>query len=558
MTKLIELLAGKKIVLDGHGTDRQRIILTVIVMSTAIIACIFFILVDIFVGDTFYVPFYLIIIIASISAIYLERTGSNTLGRYVFLVPTMVIITFFTLLEGYETGLYMYYIPFSIYAFSAFGYEKSYHAFIIIVFNLSLVVGAYLFEFSFVPDIELSQSYIEISFISNFLVALSASILIVFYLMRINLKSQEKLVRIAHDLAHSKEKFELAIEGSNAGIWEWNGEDDTITISPQIAELLGYSHDDIKDLSMERMIDAIHPDDRQRFKDVLVDHFGQRKPFKIECRFRTFSSEYRWVLDTGQAEWNKNGRVTRMVGTILDINERKEAEKKIQQQNQLLEKTNEELDRFVYSTSHDLKAPLSSVLGLIQIAEISEEKEEVSHCFNLMKQRIQNLNTFIADIIDYSRNSRLAPEKERVDLKSLLDDIISNLEYYGQSEHIDIRQKLEEGLQLVTDAGRLKIILNNLISNAIKYHDKQKAERFIEISAKKENDHTTLSISDNGTGIHPRYLDNIFDMFYRANERSDGSGLGLYIVKEMTEKLNGTIRVMSEENLGTTFTITLP
>ncbi len=383
-------------------------------------------------------------------------------------------------------------------------------------------------------------------------------VLIVYYLIRINLISHERLEKTAHDLALNKEKFELAIQGSSAVIWEWDGVNDNINVSPQLAELLGYQYEDLQVLSMERMMNAIHPQDQQAFKDILIDHFRDKKPFKIECRFKSHSGKYRWVLDTGQAEWDENDKVTRMVGTIIDIDERKEAEKKIHRQNELLEKANQELDRFVYSTSHDLKAPLSSVLGLIRIAEISNDEEELHYCFKLMKQRINNLNAFIADIIDYSRNSRLALDKVEVNLKKLLYEIISNLEYFNQSSQIDIRLDVMENFSLTTDASRLRIILNNLLSNAIKYHDLTKNEPYIEISAKHKDDLAVIEISDNGSGINHKYLVNIFDMFYRANEKSDGSGLGLYIAKEMTEKLNGHINVSSEENVGTTFTLKIP
>ena len=115
-----------------------------------------------------------------------------------------------------------------------------------------------------------------------------------------------------------------------------------------------------------------------------------------------------------------------------------------------------------------------------------------------------------------------------------------------------------ENFSLTTDASRLRIILNNLLSNAIKYHDLTKNEPYIEISAKHKDDLAVIEISDNGSGINHKYLVNIFDMFYRANEKSDGSGLGLYIAKEMTEKLNGHINVSSEENVGTTFTLKIP
>jgi signal transduction histidine kinase len=241
---------------------------------------------------------------------------------------------------------------------------------------------------------------------------------------------------------------------------------------------------------------------------------------------------------------------------LLAINHRSEQE--ILVKNELLSKTNKELDRFVYSASHDLKAPLSSMMGLIEIAQRTEDPAEVKACLEMMRGRIKNLDEFILEIINYSRNSRLELQPESINLLKLTKEIVDNLKYAEGFEGIRFNYNFPPSLQIETDRGRLRIVLNNLISNSLKYHDVAKPDKTIEINVDKGNAFFKLTIKDNGIGIAPEHQPKIFDMFYRASEKSKGSGLGLYIVQETIRKMNGTIKVASTVGVGTSFEIELP
>jgi signal transduction histidine kinase len=241
---------------------------------------------------------------------------------------------------------------------------------------------------------------------------------------------------------------------------------------------------------------------------------------------------------------------------LLAINHHSEREILIK--NDLLSKTNQELDRFVYSASHDLKAPLSSMLGLIEIAQRTDNPAEVQTCLTMMKGRVKNLDEFILEIINYSRNSRLELNVESINLLDLTKEIVDNLKYAEGFEHIYFKYNFPVGLQINTDRARLRVILNNLISNSLKYHDNSKPEKVIEIDAEKENHFLKMTVSDNGIGIAPEHHSKIFDMFYRASEKSKGSGLGLYIVQETVRKMDGKIQMSSDVGLGTKFEIEIP
>ncbi|MEM9446885.1 MAG: PAS domain-containing protein, partial [Verrucomicrobiota bacterium] len=397
-------------------SDRQRVILTGLGAVIVIVVCLFFVVIELFIGELAFIPFYGIMLLCSLLSLMLLRIGSLDVAKIVFIVPVLLVIAVLASIEKQATGVYLYFLAACVYVITIFGYEKIIYSVLFFLSTVVLAFVSYFYDIDIIESEELTQAYIDTSYITNFIVSLFSSLLSIYFLMRLNIKSNEHLIKTSKELRESENKFQLAIQGSSAGIWEWNGADDLIHISPKLAELLGYKKGDLKQLTMHGMLSFIHPDDLEGAKEKLLEHFKMRIPFSVECRARTKTGDYIWVLDTGQAEWDSEGRAIKMVGTLLDIDERKRAETQIQKQNELLAKANEELDRFVYSTSHDLKAPLSSVQGLIAIAELTDNKEELKECLNLMKGRISNLNAFIADITNYSRNSRLGLSIEEVDL----------------------------------------------------------------------------------------------------------------------------------------------
>ncbi len=226
--------------------------------------------------------------------------------------------------------------------------------------------------------------------------------------------------------------------------------------------------------------------------------------------------------------------------------------------NNLLTKTNSELDRFVYSTSHDLRAPLTSVMGLINITERSRDPEEISRYLGMMKDRVYSLDRFIKDITDYSRNNRLDIKKERVNLTSLATEVWESLKFSPEAENIRFQIDIPQDLCIETDKNRLQVVIGNLMSNAVRYHDCRKKEQYIRLHYQVSGSVFCMKLEDNGQGIAQEYHSKIFDMFYRANEMSKGSGLGLYIVKEALMKLSGSIQLDSTPGIGTVVTVKLP
>ena len=221
-----------------------------------------------------------------------------------------------------------------------------------------------------------------------------------------------------------------------------------------------------------------------------------------------------------------------------------------------LRKINEELDRFVYSASHDLRAPLLSIKGLTSLMRKEKAGLELGQYIEMIEDRINNLDSFIEEIINYSRNSREEVKKEEIHLKSVIDQVYEKLKYIEGTSDIKLIINLKVK-SIVSDRSRLNIILSNLLANSIRYSDHEKKEHWIEISSYEKNESKFIEVKDNGIGIKEIHLNQIFNMFYRATSNSDGSGIGLYIVSEMVDKIGGNISVKSSMGEGTSFILQL-
>lgn len=250
------------------------------------------------------------------------------------------------------------------------------------------------------------------------------------------------------------------------------------------------------------------------------------------------------------------------INFIIGVNEESERRlhtlaEEVKIKNVNLEKTNAELDRFLYSTSHDLRSPLLSIMGLVNIARNETGDLVARKYLTMMEDRANRLDLFIKDIIDYSRNIRTGVNSELFNIHQLVEEVKQNIQFLEGASGIDFQNEILVA-EVFADRGRIAVVLNNLISNAIKYHRIDGNAPWIKISIYNSDKKLNIVVADNGQGIHPDRVNRIFDMFYRGTERSQGSGLGLYIVKEAIEKMNGNIHVESLEHEGTTFYITIP
>jgi signal transduction histidine kinase len=187
-----------------------------------------------------------------------------------------------------------------------------------------------------------------------------------------------------------------------------------------------------------------------------------------------------------------------------------------------------------------------------------ESKEEQKTMYvNLAEKSINKLDSFILDLTNFSRNTRLEVKQELIDFQSLISECIENLRYMENADRVKSIIKIESEIPFYSDQGRMVILFQNLISNAIKYQ-RRIDDSYVRVEIVTQTDGVHIEVSDNGKGIIAEYLDRIFEMFFRASEDSYGSGLGLYITRQVVEKLSGKIEVESVFNEGTTFKVFLP
>ena len=232
------------------------------------------------------------------------------------------------------------------------------------------------------------------------------------------------------------------------------------------------------------------------------------------------------------------------------------SKEKIEYKNARLLKTNTEMDHLVYSISHDLRAPIASALGLIEISKIETDPEKLKYYETLKEACLRRLDNFIFDILNYLKNNRLEIEISVVLLK---EEIMNSIEMNSvYNENVTVTVDCEFEGEFYTDKNRLRMILNNIISNAFRYSKSTHNDKTINIKVKNVSPNIEISIADNGVGINKEYINKIFDMFFKTDEKTKGSGLGLYITKEAITKIEGEIAVWSEKGVGSIFTITLP
>lgn len=235
----------------------------------------------------------------------------------------------------------------------------------------------------------------------------------------------------------------------------------------------------------------------------------------------------------------------------------KEKNVELSKQNQSLEKLNKELDRFIYHTSHDLRSPLTAVLGLIEVIELYKE-DDITEYLTHMKTSISQLDETIMQIIRFYKNQHMEVVKEIVDLNKLTHRIFDLYKFHPLMKGIEFQSDFKEVNIIHGDSYRLSIVLKNLISNAIKYSDEKKSKCFIKVSSSLINNQCVIEITDNGIGMDSQTKSKVFDMFYRGPSQRNGSGLGLYIIKEALKKMDAEIKLESEKGVGSVFSICIP
>ncbi|UZR99318.1 PAS domain-containing sensor histidine kinase [Chondrinema litorale] len=320
--------------------------------------------------------------------------------------------------------------------------------------------------------------------------------------------------------------------------------------------LLGYSLDDVSGYNPLEFIKG-----KETNLDILKQFelaIEQKKSFRSELFNYNKKGQKYWVELNLHPVFDNTGNLERFIFIQNDLSRYKEQEEEMIRHNDKLQKANEELDNFVYRVSHDLRAPISSSLGLLEVIEMEKEVEHGSKYLDLLRNSMIRMDSFIRDILNYSRNARMSINAETFNLIDLINETIEHYKFIHRDISLREIRDYENTLYISSDRLRLSIILSNLISNVYKFYNQHTDKPYLWLSAKEENNTIEVIIADNGIGIPKEFEVKVFDMFFRASNQGVGSGLGLYIAKETIEKIGGLISLKSVFEKGTTITLILP
>ena len=266
----------------------------------------------------------------------------------------------------------------------------------------------------------------------------------------------------------------------------------------------------------------------------------------------------KYVLNNVLPYFDEKNELKHIIVSGVNITDLKTIQNDVLNKNLELNKINGELDTFVYRVSHDLRAPLLSIKGILTLLFHAEQfNENVTEYLNLIQNSVLRLDETIQEILEYSRNARLEVKLESFNIEEMVNEIFADLKYTNP-DNIDFSMNIQGSPILKSDKSRLNTVLKNIIGNSVKYKKSNSDDCFVTFSLKQLEKSIEIKVSDNGEGISSKSLPKIFEMFYRGTSTSVGTGLGLYITKEILNKLNGTIFVSSELGLGTTITINIP
>ncbi len=247
-----------------------------------------------------------------------------------------------------------------------------------------------------------------------------------------------------------------------------------------------------------------------------------------------------------------------VISAIEEANKFYQANSMLAAKHDELQKAYNELNKFAYSVSHDIRGPLSGLLGAINLAREIDDVEEMREMMLLMGKSLKKLDTYVLSMHDYYSLQRGELKITEINFKKVMDDLKNIYMVISKTNDVEFNVKVNQLEPFRSDELPLRIVFNNLLSNAFKFQNKENAHKSVNVDVDVRDNLATIMIKDSGVGILGSHIGEIFNLFYRANYQEVGSGFGLYNVKNALVKLNGQIEVNSALNHGTTFKVTIP
>ena len=367
-------------------------------------------------------------------------------------------------------------------------------------------------------------------------------------------------------LRESDQRYHALAKAAPVGIFRTDMEGGCIYVNECWQELAGMTQEQALG---DGWAAALHDNDRQRVFSEWSEAAQAQCSFRTECRFRKPDGQVSWLLTQAEPERDANNQVIGYVGTVTDISARKQIEVEVASQRDLLEKMvaertaelsriNQELESFSYSVSHDLRAPLRAIDGF-SLALLDDYGDLLDETGQDYLHRVRSASQRMGDLIDamliLSRVSRYNLKRKLVSISQLVHEVVYDLRAEDPEREIELL--IADNLQAEGDAHLLRILLENLLSNAWKYTSTVKSAR-IEFNAREENGETIFFIKDNGVGFDMRYVDKLFCAFQRLHGAEfEGTGIGLATVERVIQRHGGRVWAEGETGKGAMFSFTL-
>jgi PAS domain S-box-containing protein len=342
-------------------------------------------------------------------------------------------------------------------------------------------------------------------------------------------------------LRKREEQFRSLAESMNEGLLQMEADLTIRYANPRLCLMLGRKEADL----VGKHLTVISGD--MELPDFQEEGEGRQ----IELQLRDGNDQLLWILLSYSVAQDHAGAVS-ITAIFTDITVLKKTERDLVYKNR-------ELDTFVYKASHDLKAPLSSLSGLVDIAKSDlTEDPSAQQYLTLIQRTVQKMDDVLQGLLEVTWIKQGALDPMEIHVADLVQTILRSIEHAPGYDTVTFQMEIPERYQIVSDIKILNSILQNLIFNAVKYHRDEGDDKWVSITVVDFPKHARIAIRDNGPGIPAAAQDRLFDMFYRASNKSKGSGLGLYIVKTSIEKMGGSVTLTSELGVGTEFVVELP
>jgi PAS domain S-box-containing protein len=369
------------------------------------------------------------------------------------------------------------------------------------------------------------------------------------------------------ELQNSREQYELAVAGSNDGIWDWNLRTNDLYLSPRWKDLLGYQDHELPN-NFETFKNNLHPDDAPRVLTLAEKYLaGTEGRYVQEFRMRHKDGTWRWILAQGAAVRGEDGIPVRMAGSHTDITAQRDYVDQLASAKEAADAANRSKSEFLANMSHEIRTPMNGVIGMTQLLRFTDLTAEQEEYLSGIEASGNNLLQIINDILDLSKieSGRIELEYADFSLRKAIEEVITTQISRIHQKRLNLQKELPVNLPEVMrgDQLRIKQILLNLLGNAIKFTEQGSitiAVRLMEQGAGRVL--IRLTVRDTGIGMPPEALQKIFNPFEQADNsttrRFGGTGLGLSICRKLAGLMEGTITVESTPGLGSSFHLEIP